>query len=217
MKGELDIQSMWLIRKVAASLLANDPRYKKFATQVDRALQSFENVNEWADFISFLSRLLKVGRKVEGAHADADAPNTSSTLSRNTAQTCRIETTRAMLESCSAGWCASTGVGGIRAYFWDNRSELFAFELILSLYHSLNQVEGLKRDLLIWSSGLFPFFQFATTSVRPHLLNIYDAYYLPLGEELRPATKAMILALLPGMEEETGDFFDRVSSSIDTA
>jgi hypothetical protein len=44
----------------AASLLSSDARYKKFATQVDRALQSFESVNEWADFISFLSRLLKV-------------------------------------------------------------------------------------------------------------------------------------------------------------
>ena len=64
--------------------------------------------------------------------------------------------------------------------------------------------------MLIWSSGLFPFFQFAATSVRPILLNIYEKYYLPLGEDLRPVTKAMLLALLPGMEEETGDFFDRV-------
>jgi hypothetical protein len=71
------------------------------------------------------------------------------------------------------------------------------------------QVEGLRRDLLIWSSGIFPFFQFAATSVRPILLNIYEQYYLPLADDLRPVTKAMILALLPGMEEETGDFFDK--------
>jgi hypothetical protein len=42
------------------SLLANDPKYRKFAVQVDKCLQSFDGVNEWADFISFLSRLLKV-------------------------------------------------------------------------------------------------------------------------------------------------------------
>ena len=72
-------------------------------------------------------------------------------------------------------------------------------------------MEGLKRDLLIWSSGILPFFQFAATSVRPILLKIYESYYLPLEEGLRPVTKAMILALLPGMEEETGDFFDNVS------
>lgn len=71
-------------------------------------------------------------------------------------------------------------------------------------------VDGLKRDLLIWSSGLFPFFQNASTSVRPALINIYQTYYLPLKDDLRPATKALILALLPGVEEETGDFFDQV-------
>jgi hypothetical protein len=32
-----------------------------------------------------------------------------------------------------------------------------------------------------------------------------------LGDDLRPAAKAFILALLPGLDEETGDFFDRVS------
>lgn len=78
------------------------------------------------------------------------------------------------------------------------------------------QTEGLKRDLLVWSSGLFPFFQYAATSVRPALLNLYETYYLPLGEDLRPATKAMILALLPGLEEETGDFFDQVLALLNT-
>jgi hypothetical protein len=73
-----------------------------------------------------------------------------------------------------------------------------------------HQVEGLRRDLLVWSTGLFPFFQFAATSVRPHVLRLYETYYLPLGENLRPATKAFILALLPGMEEESGDHFDNV-------
>ena len=76
---------------------------------------------------------------------------------------------------------------------------------------------GLKRDLQVWSSGPFPFFQFATTSVRPHLLNIYETYYLPLGSDLRPAAKALLLALLPGMEEETGDFFERVRVQLDLA
>jgi hypothetical protein len=47
--------------------------------------------------------------------------------------------------------------------------------------------------------------------VRPALINIYETYYLPLGEDLRAATKALILALLPGVEEEIGDFFDQVS------
>jgi hypothetical protein len=75
-------------------------------------------------------------------------------------------------------------------------------------------VDGLRRDLQVWSSGLFPFFQFATTSARPHLLNIYETYYLPLGSDLRSAAKAFLLALLPGLEEETGDFFERVGDQV---
>jgi len=35
-------------------------------------------------------------------------------------------------------------------------------------------------------------------------------YYLALQGALRPIMKAFILALLPGLEEETGEFFDQV-------
>lgn len=72
------------------------------------------------------------------------------------------------------------------------------------------QPENLKRDLQLWSSGLFPFFQYAATSVRPIVLGIYSKFYIPLQDALRPATKAIILALLPGVEEETGEFFEKV-------
>jgi hypothetical protein len=38
---------------------------------------------------------------------------------------------------------------------------------------------------------------------------------VPLGVSIRPAEKAIILALLPGMEEENGEFFERTLSLID--
>lgn len=38
---------------------------------------------------------------------------------------------------------------------------------------------------------------------------------MPLGASIRPAEKAIILALLPGMEEEHGEFFERTLSVID--
>ena len=39
-----------------------DPKYKRFSSSIDRALALFEsnNLQEWADYISFLGRLLKV-------------------------------------------------------------------------------------------------------------------------------------------------------------
>ncbi|OCH88751.1 hypothetical protein OBBRIDRAFT_64803 [Obba rivulosa] len=75
--------------------------------------------------------------------------------------------------------------------------------------------EGLQRDLPLWSSGLFPFFEYAATSVKPTLLNLFDTYYLPLQSGLRPIMKAFVLALLPGLEEETGEYFDKVLALLD--
>ncbi|KAI0803164.1 Dopey, N-terminal-domain-containing protein [Irpex lacteus] len=75
--------------------------------------------------------------------------------------------------------------------------------------------EGLTRDLALWSSGLFPFFEYAATSVKPVLLNLFDTHYLPLQAGLRPVMKSFILALLPGLEEETGEFFDKVMGLLD--
>lgn len=43
-------------------LPAQDKTYRKYAHGVDRALVLFETaLEEWADYISFLNRLLKVG------------------------------------------------------------------------------------------------------------------------------------------------------------
>ncbi|TFY67972.1 hypothetical protein EVG20_g3733 [Dentipellis fragilis] len=75
--------------------------------------------------------------------------------------------------------------------------------------------EGLKRDLALWTSGLFPFFEYAATSVKPTLLNLYETYFLPLQGGLRPVMKGFILALLPGLEEETGEFFEKVLGLLD--
>ena len=42
------------------------------------------------------------------------------------------------------------------------------------------------------------------------LLELFERYYIPLQGELRPVMRAFILALLPGLEEETSEFFERV-------
>lgn len=52
------------------------------------------------------------------------------------------------------------------------------------------------------------------TLPQPIVLNLYERFYLPLQASLRPAIKAFILALLPGLEEETGEFFEKVRISL---
>lgn len=89
----------------------------------------------------------------------------------------------------------------------------------LDVYHHILSVigaDGLRRDLQVWTSGLLPFFQYASTSVKPTLLGIYETFYLPLGDDLRPLTKALQMALLPGLEEETSEYYERTLRLLDS-
>ena len=63
--------------------------------------------------------------------------------------------------------------------------------------------KGLASNLLVYSSALFPLMGYASMSVRPPLLNIYEQYYLPLGDALMPALHGFMLGLLPGLEDES--------------
>ncbi|GJN87072.1 hypothetical protein Rhopal_000017-T1 [Rhodotorula paludigena] len=147
--------------------LQSDPKYRKYATAVDKTLQAFDQVNEWADFITFLAKLLKC---LQAAPQFPVIPHKLIVAKR--------------LSQC-LNPALPTGP------------------------------DNLRRDLPAWSSGLFPFFQYAATSVKPIVLNMYERFYLPLQEDLRPATKAFILALLPGLEEETGEWFEKVAALLD--
>ncbi|GAA6010233.1 hypothetical protein JCM11491_005403 [Sporobolomyces phaffii] len=164
--------------------LMSDPKYRKYAQAVDKTLQSFDQVNEWADFITFLAKLLKC---LQGYPQYPVIPHKLIVAKR--------------LSQC-LNPALPTGV----------------HQRALDVYtHILTAIgpENLRRDLPAWSSGLFPFFQYAATSVKPIVLNLYERFYLPLQASLRPATKAFILALLPGLEEETGEFFDKVAELLD--
>jgi len=195
-------------KAAATSLLASDAKYKKLAAAVDKSLASFENVNEWADFISFLSRLLKV------SFCGTDGPDGQTLQSATPPYT---EIPRKLIVSKRLAQCLNPALPSgvhqraldVYAYIFSTIGVSLPFVTVIECLLTA-QGDGLRRDLLVWSSGLFPFFQAAATSVRPILISLYETYYLPLGEDLRPATKALVLALLPGIEEETGDFFDRV-------
>ncbi|KAL8832383.1 MAG: hypothetical protein Q9191_000302 [Dirinaria sp. TL-2023a] len=61
------------------------------------------------------------------------------------------------------------------------------------------------------AQGLSSTLTFASLSIRPALLSLFENYILALdGFVLRPALKAIILALLPGLEDETSEEFEHV-------
>lgn len=77
------------------------------------------------------------------------------------------------------------------------------------------QPERLSSDLAIYSMGLFPLFQHAATQVKPVILSFYEQYYLPLGTSLGPCLSGLIMSILPGLEEESSEFYDRCLKLLD--
>ncbi|KAG0147859.1 hypothetical protein CROQUDRAFT_42250 [Cronartium quercuum f. sp. fusiforme G11] len=161
-----------------------DPKFRKYASLVERTLLSIDQVNEWADFITFLAKLLKTLQ----SHPQYPIIPHKLTVAKRLSQ------------------CLNPALPqGV------HQRALDVYEYILTTIGP----DGLRRDLQVWSAGLFPFFQYAATAVRPIVLSLYEKHYLPLKADLRPAIKAFVLALLPGLEEETGEHFDRVCALLD--
>lgn len=64
--------------------------------------------------------------------------------------------------------------------------------------------------------GLVPVLSFASLSVRPIFYSVVEDHVLKLdAEHIRPATKSLILSLLPGIEDETSEDFDRAFRILD--
>ncbi|KAI8330957.1 Dopey, N-terminal-domain-containing protein [Choanephora cucurbitarum] len=157
----------------------NDPRFRKYVQLVEKNLQSFDAVNEWADIISFLGRLLKSFQ----AYPQFSIIPRKQLVAKRLAQ------------------CLNPGFpAGV------HQKTLDVYAFILKTIGS----DQLAIDLALWSTGLFPFVQYAATHVKPQLLNIFETYYLPLHSKLRPAMRGFVIALLPALEEEGSEFFDKV-------
>jgi hypothetical protein len=76
------------------------------------------------------------------------------------------------------------------------------------------QKDILARDLSLYFPGLASVLSFASLSVRPLYLSLFETHILKLdGAALRPALKAIILSLLPGLEDETSEDFERMVSA----
>uniref|UniRef100_A0A0N5B8J6 Dopey_N domain-containing protein n=1 Tax=Strongyloides papillosus TaxID=174720 RepID=A0A0N5B8J6_STREA len=81
----------------------------------------------------------------------------------------------------------------------------------LETYRILFEILGekcLPKLLYLFTVGLFPLMDHCGIKVKSELLKLFENYFLPLGEDLRPALPGFITAVLLGLEEGT-EFFDR--------
>lgn len=70
--------------------------------------------------------------------------------------------------------------------------------------------EVLSKDLSLYLPGLSSTLSFASLSVRTPFFELIEKHFLGIDPRyLRPALKALILALLPGLEDETSEEFQR--------
>ena len=158
-----------------------DKNYRRYASNVERALSLFDNaLQEWADYISFLGRLL---RALQSKPSDTtDIPHNSIVAKR--------------LAQCLNPMLGS----GVH----QKTLEVYAY-----VFNILGK-NGLSKDLPLWLPGLSPTLSFASLSVKPTLLSLFERFIVTLNASiLRSALKAIIIALLPGLEEEASEDFER--------
>ncbi|KAI9803891.1 MAG: hypothetical protein M1825_001771 [Sarcosagium campestre] len=165
-----------------------DKAYRRYASGLERALSLFDTtLQEWADYISFLGRLLKA---LQAHPSTIKAVPFKAVVAKRLAQ--------CLNPSLPSGVHQKT----LEVY-------AFVFEMIGS--------DALSRDILLYLPGLSSTLSFAALSVRPSFLSLLETYILKIHPtDLRPALKAIILALLPGLEDESSEDFERTLRLIES-
>ncbi|CAK7264798.1 hypothetical protein SEPCBS57363_001263 [Sporothrix epigloea] len=171
----------WRNRLGADGPLTRDKAFRKYASVVDRALSLFETaLQEWADYISFLNRLLKALQ----ARQDSITTIPAKALVAKRLSQCLDPS-------------LPSGV---------HQKALEVYNTVFSIIGT----DGLSRDLPLYLPGLAPTLSFASLSARAHFFDLLERHFFDLDpRSLRPALKSLILALLPALEDETADDFDR--------
>lgn len=70
------------------------------------------------------------------------------------------------------------------------------------------KTEGFLADLGMYTSGILPLFEHAATLVKTAILNLLEKHLLVLQN--LPCLSSILLAILPGLEDETAEHFNRV-------
>ncbi|OAA74000.1 cellular morphogenesis regulator DopA [Cordyceps fumosorosea ARSEF 2679] len=175
------IPRQWRSQPGGDEALPKDKAYRRYASGVEKALALFETaLEEWADYISFLNRALK---------ALQAQPSSNTTIPA-----------KALLSKRLSQCLNPTLPSGVHQK---------ALEVYNYVFDTIG-ADGLSRDLPLYLPGLAPTLSFASLSVRSPFLELLEKHLIKLdARSLRPAMRSIILALLPGLEDETSEDFDR--------
>ncbi|TGJ87804.1 hypothetical protein E0Z10_g968 [Xylaria hypoxylon] len=178
----------WRNQLSADDVVPKDKHYRKYASGVERALALFDTaLEEWADYISFLSRLLKA---LQARQANITTIPSKALVAKRLSQ------------------CLNPSLpSGVHQK---------AIEVYAYIFSVIGEHE-LSKDLPLYLSGLAPTLSFASLTVRTRFLDLLEKYILRVEPiALRPAMKSIIMALLPGLEDDTSEDFDRTLSLVES-
>lgn len=87
-----------------------------------------------------------------------------------------------------------------------------AIETYIAIFNHIG--ERLKRDIGIFSLGLFTFFPNSSIQIKPTVSKLFEDYFIPLGSSIVPFSSPFTLSLLSGLEEEEGSLIYTKSLSM---
>ncbi|KAK6457945.1 Dopey, N-terminal-domain-containing protein [Scheffersomyces xylosifermentans] len=183
------IHSLGLRKTDQSQLTSKDKRYVQ---SMEKVLASFDALEEWADYIAFLSRLSKALQLSDDAkvlHTVSWIPYPSQVANK--------------LSLCLSSRLPS-GV---------HQKTLSIYE---SIFNALTP-ETLNKELPIWLPGLLPLLSYCSISVKPQFIRIFKEIILDTitQNNLRIVSKPLILSLLPGLDDENSEVFTDILDLMD--
>lgn len=167
--------------------VALSSKEKRYQSNVEKALQAFDSVDEWADYIAFLGKLQKALK----SNKDAGDVN----------------------------WIPMDfEVGTTMAKCISSKLPSGVHRKSIEVYSTIFEILGpsLASYVNIWLPGVFPLMTYASISVKPELIQLYETYLIKLPSPvLRTCIKPLLLSLLPAIDDTTSEFYDTVLELID--
>ncbi|ODQ67677.1 hypothetical protein NADFUDRAFT_50096 [Nadsonia fulvescens var. elongata DSM 6958] len=176
--------SSGLLRTLSPLPRPSGPKLKRYTNAIERALASWDTVDEWADYIAFLSKLLKA------INSDSSIPTIPL------AYQISVKLAQCLDPNLPSGVHQKT------------------LEVYVTVFERLGS-EALASSIAVWIPGLLPLMAYASTNLVPHLLELFNQHILKLPPRtLRHVLRPILLALLPGIEQESIESFDQTMTLI---
>lgn len=162
---------------------------KKYMSNVEKALQSFESVDEWADYIAFLMKL-----------QNALQSNPDKSITNWIPFDFRVSIT---LSKCISPSLPS-GV---------HKKTIEVFNTIFDIL----QTENMSQSITLWLPAILPLMSYASISIKQDLLDLYNKYICKIDPiVIRSCFKSLLLSLLSALDDTTSEFFDSSLSVIES-